>query len=302
MSLPSNPKSLQSMTGFARSEGTSGRNRFAWELRSVNGKGLDMRLRLPSGVDRLEQDVRKRISERFSRGNLQVALSLSTDDAKVEAVLNRNALAAVMALRAELGDLVDPAPLRLDTLLGIRGLVEIREAEDDEQAVTARDAAILNCLGDALFKLEEMREHEGSALRDILTRHVDRIAELTTLVEKDPSRSPEEIAKKLSTQLAALMAEAPTLDRNRLYGEAALLATRADLREEIDRLKAHVVVARELLQTGGPAGRRLDFLAQEFNRESNTICSKSNAAAVTAAGLELKVVIDQFREQVQNLE
>ncbi len=302
MSLPSNPKSLQSMTGFARSEGTSGRNRFAWELRSVNGKGLDMRLRLPSGVDRLEQDVRKRISERFSRGNLQVALSLSTDDAKVEAVLNRDALAAVMALRAELGDLVDPAPLRLDTLLGIRGLVEIREAEDDEQAVTARDAAILNCLGDALFKLEEMREHEGSALRDILTRHVDRIAELTTLVEKDPSRSPEEIAKKLSTQLAALMAEAPTLDRDRLYGEAALLATRADLREEIDRLKAHVVAARELLQTGGPAGRRLDFLAQEFNRESNTICSKSNAAAVTAAGLELKVVIDQFREQVQNLE
>ncbi|MBD8663637.1 YicC family protein [Rhizobium sp. CFBP 8752] len=290
------------MTGFARSEGTSGRNRFAWELRSVNGKGLDMRLRLPSGVDRLEQDVRKRISERFSRGNLQVALSLSTDDAKVEAVLNRDALAAVMALRAELGDLVDPAPLRLDTLLGIRGLVEIREAEDDEQAVTARDAAILNCLGDALFKLEEMREHEGSALRDILTRHVDRIAELTTLVEKDPSRSLEEIAKKLSTQLAALMAEAPTLDRDRLYGEAALLATRADLREEIDRLKAHVVAARELLQTGGPAGRRLDFLAQEFNRESNTICSKSNAAAVTAAGLELKVVIDQFREQVQNLE
>ncbi len=302
MSLPSNPKSLQSMTGFARSEGTSGRNRFAWELRSVNGKGLDMRLRLPSGVDRLEQDVRKRISERFSRGNLQVALSLSTDDAKVEAVLNRDALAAVMALRAELGDLVDQAPLRLDTLLGIRGLVEIREAEDDEQAVTARDAAILNCLGDALFKLEEMREHEGSALRDILTRHVDRIAELTTLVEKDPSRSPEDIAKKLSTQLAALMAEAPTLDRDRLYGEAALLATRADLREEIDRLKAHVVAARELLQTGGPAGRRLDFLAQEFNRESNTICSKSNAAAVTAAGLELKVVIDQFREQVQNLE
>ena len=302
MSLPSNPKSLQSMTGFARSEGTSGRNRFAWELRSVNGKGLDMRLRLPSGLDRLEQDVRKRISERFSRGNLQVALSLSTDDAKVEAVLNRDALAAVMALRAELGDLVDSAPLRLDTLLGIRGLVEIREAEDDEQAVTARDAAILNCLGDALFKLEEMREHEGSALRDILTRHVDRIAELTTLVEKDPSRSPEEIAKKLSTQLAALMAEAPTLDRDRLYGEAALLATRADLREEIDRLRAHVVAARELLQTGGPAGRRLDFLAQEFNRESNTICSKSNAAAVTAAGLELKVVIDQFREQVQNLE
>jgi uncharacterized protein (TIGR00255 family) len=302
MSLPSNPKSLQSMTGFARSEGSSGRHRFAWELRSVNGKGLDMRLRLPSGLERLEQEVRKLISERFSRGNLQVALSLSTDDAKVEAVLNRDALAAVMALRAELGDLVDPAPLRLDTLLGIRGLVEIREAADDEETVIARDADIMDCLGDALTRLVEMREHEGSALRDMLSRHVDRIAELTAMVENDPSRSPEEIARRLSLQLEALMMEAPTLDRDRLHGEAALLATRADLREEIDRLVAHVAAARELLSKGGPAGRRLDFLAQEFNRESNTICSKSNAAAVTATGLELKVVIDQFREQVQNLE
>ncbi|MGK9050013.1 YicC/YloC family endoribonuclease [Neorhizobium petrolearium] len=293
---------LQSMTGFARSEGSSGRNRFAWELRSVNGKGLDIRLRLPSGLERLEPDVRRLISEKFSRGNLQATLSLTVTETKVEAVLNREALAAVLALREELGDLVDPSPLRLDTLLGIRGLVDIREPEEDEEAIAARDAAILAGLTEALVRLGRMREGEGAALAAVLKGQVARIAELAEVVEADPSRQPEEIAKRLSLQLAALLQEAPTLDRDRLHAEAALLATKADLREEIDRLRAHVAAAGELIDKGGPVGRRLDFLAQEFNRESNTICSKSNSAAVTAAGIELKVVIDQFREQVQNLE
>ncbi|WP_105431962.1 YicC/YloC family endoribonuclease [Neorhizobium sp. T6_25] len=293
---------LQSMTGFARSEGTSGRNRYAWELRSVNGKGLDIRLRLPPGLERLEPDVRRVISEKFSRGNLQATLTLTVAETKVEAVLNRDALAAVMALRAELGDLVDPSPLRLDTLMGIRGLVDIREAEEDEDTVAARDTAILASLDEAIGHLQRMREGEGTALAAVLKGQVARIAELAQVVETDPSRTPEEIARKLSFQLAALLQEAPTLDRDRLHAEAALLATKADLREEIDRLKAHVAAAGELIDKGGPVGRRLDFLAQEFNRESNTICSKSNSAAVTSAGIELKVVIDQFREQVQNLE
>lgn len=293
---------LQSMTGFARSEGTSGRNRYAWELRSVNGKGLDIRLRLPPGLERLEPDVRRLITEKFSRGNLQATLTLTVAETKVEAVLNRDALAAVLALRAELGDLVDPSPLRLDTLMGIRGLVDIREAEEDEETVAARDAAILASLDEAIGHLQRMREGEGTALAAVLKSQVARIAELAQVVEADPSRTPEEIARKLSFQLAALLQEAPTLDRDRLHAEAALLATKADLREEIDRLKAHVAAANELIDKGGPVGRRLDFLAQEFNRESNTICSKSNSAAVTSAGIELKVVIDQFREQVQNLE
>jgi uncharacterized protein (TIGR00255 family) len=293
---------LQSMTGFARAEGLSGRNRFVWELRSVNGKGLDMRLRLPPGLERLEPDVRRLIGERFSRGNLQVSLSLTVTEPAVEAVLNRDALNAVLALRRELGDLVDPAPLRLDTLLGIRGLVEMREAEDSEEAVAARDEAVLSSLNDALAGLETMRRREGEALLAILKGHVARIAELTQVVEADPSRTPEEIGRRLAAQLQALLQDNPGLDRDRLHAEAALLATRSDLREEIDRLKAHVAAAHELLDQGGPVGRRLDFLAQEFNRESNTICSKSNSAAVTAAGIELKVVIDQFREQVQNLE
>jgi len=293
---------LQSMTGFARSEGSSGRNRFAWELRSVNGKGLDVRLRLPPGLERLEPEVRRMISEKFSRGNLQASLNLTITETKVEAVLNRDALAAILALRSELGELVDPSPLRLDTLMGIRGLVDIREPEEDEAAIAARDTGILLCLEEALVHLQRMREGEGAALGAVLQGHVARIAELTGIVESDPSRSPEEIARRLSVQLAALLQEASSLDRDRLHAEAALLATKADLREEVDRLKAHVAAAGELIAKGGPVGRRLDFLAQEFNRESNTICSKSNAAAVTAAGIELKVVIDQFREQVQNLE
>jgi len=293
---------LQSMTGFARAEGSSGRTRFVWELRSVNGKGLDVRLRLPAGMERLEQDVRQRVGERLSRGNLQVGLSVAVTEAAIEAVLNRAALSAVLALREELGDLVDRGPLKLDTLLGIRGLVDIREAAEDEDAVAARDAAILESLGQALSRLEDMRRSEGDALKTVLLGQIARIAELTAVVENDPSRSPEEIGRRLMAQLAALLQDGATLDRDRLYAEAALLATRSDLREEIDRLKAHVAAARELLDKGGPVGRRLDFLAQEFNRESNTVCSKSNSAAVTAAGIELKVVIDQFREQVQNLE
>jgi len=293
---------LQSMTGFARSEGVSGRSRFVWELRSVNGKGLDVRLRLPPGLERLEQDVRKLAGESLSRGNIQASLSLSVDETRMEAVVNRDALAAVLALRHELGDVIDPSPLRLDTLISIRGLVDIREQEDGEDAILARHAAILSGLSTALANLKRMRETEGAALRAVLAAHVARIAELTHIVETDPSRSPEEIARRLNLQLDQIMQDKAGLDRDRLYAEVALLATKADLREEVDRLKAHVAAVGELLEKGGPIGRKLDFLAQEFNRESNTICSKSNSAAVTAAGIELKVVIDQFREQVQNLE
>ncbi len=294
---------LQSMTGFARVEGSSGRYRWAWELRSVNGKGLDLRTRLPQGHEGLEADIRRLAGERLTRGNIQIGLTVTVSENKVEAVLNRDALAAVLALRDELGpEVLDPAPLKLDTLLSIRGLVDMREATDDADAIAARDADILGGLERAISALADMRTTEGAALRRILEDHILRIEDLALQIEADPSRYPDEIARRLEAQLAALMDTTSGLDRDRLHQEIALIATKADLREEIDRLKAHVTAARELLATGGPVGRKLDFLAQEFNRESNTICSKSNAVAVTAAGIELKVVIDQFREQVQNLE
>ncbi|MHA7970503.1 YicC/YloC family endoribonuclease [Rhizobium sp. CAU 1783] len=294
---------LQSMTGFARSEGTSGRHRWAWELRSVNGKGLDIRIRLPQGMEHFEADVRRSLGQYVTRGNLQVALTVQTSENRVEAVLNRDALDAVLKLRDELGgDLVDPAPLRLDALLSIRGLVEFKEAVDDSEAVARRDADIVSGLETAVHALCDMRRIEGDALFRLLSDQITRIEELALQVEADPSRQPEEIARKLENQIAVLLDGSAKLDRDRLHAEVALLATRADLREEIDRLKAHVAAARDLLTLGGPIGRKLDFIAQEFNRESNTICSKSNAVAVTSAGIELKVVIDQFREQVQNLE
>ncbi|MDX3927268.1 MAG: YicC family protein [Shinella sp.] len=294
--------SLQSMTGFARSEGTSGRTRWVWELRSVNGKGLDLRIRLPQGYERLEPDVRELAARSFSRGNMQIGLTVSTSEAQMEAVVNRDALAAVLALREQLADVIDPAPPKLDTLLSLRGVVDFREAEESPEERESRDGEIAAGLQSAVESLRAMRAREGEALKELLLAHVARMEELVAAVENDPSRTLPAIAEKLSAQVSALMQAGPALDRDRLHQEAALLATRADVREEIDRLTAHIRAARELIAAGGPVGRKLDFLAQEFNRESNTICSKSNAPGITAAGIELKVVIDQFREQIQNLE
>lgn len=293
--------SLQSMTGFARSEGEYEGHRFAWELRSVNGKGLDLRLRLPTGLEHLEADIRKVAGELLTRGNVQAGLSISSAESRLVAVVNRDALAAVLALRTELGELVDPAPLRLDTLLSIRGLVDFRDADESAEVLAGRDKAVLAAFSAALTSLAAMRRTEGAALRDILSGHIDRIAVLVEQIAADPSRSPAEISARIAAQLASI-GNISGIDRDRLHLEVALIATKADIREELDRLGAHVAAARDLLEKGGPVGRKLDFLAQEFNREANTICSKSNAAAVTAAGLELKVSIDQFREQVQNLE
>ncbi|MGV1917006.1 YicC/YloC family endoribonuclease [uncultured Agrobacterium sp.] len=293
---------LQSMTGFARSEGTSGRYRWAWELRSVNGKGLDLRLRLPSGMEALETAFRDIASQSLSRGNIQAGLSLSAFETKLEAVVNRDALDAVLALKQELGSAISDAPLSFDTLLSVRGLVEFREPVETEEVQSARNADIVAGFSAAVAALRSMREREGTSLYALLSTHIDRIEQLTSVINADPSRQPEHIRARLEAQIALIGDGTSGLDRERLYAEAALLATKADLREEIDRLTSHVSAARELLATGGPVGRKLDFLAQEFNRESNTICSKSNASAVTAAGIELKVVIDQFREQVQNLE
>jgi uncharacterized protein (TIGR00255 family) len=290
------------MTGFARLDGQSGRYQWAWELRSVNGKGLDVRLRLPAGFERLEPDARRIMAVYFARGNIQATLTLQVGEARVQAEINHAALDAVLLLRDELAGLIDPAPVKLDTLLGIRGIVDFKDVSDAPEVMEALDQDILRGLDTVAVAMRGMREAEGTALDTVLRTQINAIERLTALVEDDPSRSPDQIRARLEAQIALIMDAAGGLDRERLHAEVALLATRADIREEIDRLKAHVAAARDLLAKGGPVGRKLDFLAQEFNRESNTICSKSNSAAVTAAGIELKVVIDQFREQVQNLE
>ena len=293
---------LQSMTGFARLDGQSGRYQWAWELRSVNGKGLDVKLRLPGGFERLEVEARRLIGSLFSRGNIQASLNLTALEARVEATVNQTILDAVLALQTQLAGTIDQAPLRLDTLLSIRGVLEFKDVGDDPAALVRIDQDLLSGLEQAAAAMQSMRQAEGAALAIVLNAQVDTIARLAELIEADPSRSAEMIRSKLEAQIAALLQAPGNLDRDRLHAEVALLATKADIREELDRLASHVQAARELLQAGGPVGRKLDFMAQEFNRESNTICSKSNSAAVTAAGIELKVVIDQFREQVQNLE
>jgi uncharacterized protein (TIGR00255 family) len=293
---------LQSMTGFARREGASGNFRWAWELRSVNGKSLDLRLRLPPGHERYEPEIRRLCAAAFRRGNIQISLSVASEAATAQPMVNEEALAAVLAVIDRLKDRVDAEPPRLDGLLNIRGILEFREPEIEPDVVAARDAECLKTLSEAIADLQMMREGEGTALGAVIAGQLDAVEKLVGIVEADPSRSADAIRERLSGQVALLLENSQGLDPARLNMEAALLATKADLREEIDRLHAHIAATRQLIAEGGPIGRRLDFLAQEFNRETNTICSKSNAAAVTAAGLELKVVIDQFREQIQNLE
>jgi uncharacterized protein (TIGR00255 family) len=194
------------------------------------------------------------------------------------------------------------APASADGLLALRGVLDIPEVAETEEARASVDAAVLGVLDLALAGLEQARLAEGAALGTVLSAHIDTIEVLVLKAEADPSRDPAAIRARMAEQVALLMDASANLDENRLHQEAAFLATKADIREEIDRLKTHVASGRALLDGGGAVGRKLDFLAQEFNRESNTLCSKSNAATVTAIGLELKAVVDQFREQVQNLE
>ncbi|MCB8836014.1 YicC/YloC family endoribonuclease [Aurantimonas sp. VKM B-3413] len=293
---------VQSMTGFARHEGSSQEGGFLWELRSVNGKGLDLRLRLPQGLEALEPDLRRLAAGALGRGNIQASLQFRRADRVSSLVVNENMLQKVLALSNQLVADGHAGPPAADGILAIKGIIETGEDTDDPEMLAARSAAVLAGFREAIERLAEARRTEGQALAEILAARLREISGLVDRAERDPARSTETIRTRLRDQVAALIGADDRLDEGRLHQEAALLATRADIREELDRLRAHVEAATSLLREGGPIGRRLEFLSQEFHRESNTICSKSNAASLTAIGLELKVVVDQFREQVQNLE
>jgi uncharacterized protein (TIGR00255 family) len=290
--------SVESMTGFARHTAIAGRVTIVWELKSVNGKALDLRLRFPSGWERLEPVARQLFQSAFSRGNIQAGLALDAGDAGEQLVINETVLKQFELLSADLSARLGLAPPTVADVLSLPGILQRSEAAADE----ALEPAILQSLGKALSALKQARQTEGAALQAILLRHVDAIEALTLKAETDPARQPDAIRARIADNIAALLGAAPALDQDRLASEALFIASRADIREEIDRLKTHVKSARQLLAQDGAAGRKLDFLAQEFNREANTLCSKSNAASVTAVGLELKAAVDQFREQVQNLE
>ncbi|MEC9343188.1 MAG: YicC/YloC family endoribonuclease [Pseudomonadota bacterium] len=301
---------FQSMTGFARSEGRveteTGTGhvsvaRWVWEIRSVNAKSLDMRLRLPPGFEEIEPECRKAIAGKLTRGSVQAGLRVDQEQGAELPVINHAALEAVLAAVESLRTRLGSPPPAAEAILALRGVIEPGGAWESDETRSECRRAVLAGLDDALTRLVAARADEGGKIVRVLAGQVDRIAALTQAVEVDPSRSPEAIGERIAAQLEPLL-DRSELDPQRLHQEAAILATRADLREEIDRLHAHVQAARDLLSTGAPVGRRLDFLAQEFNRECNTVCSKSNAASVTTLGLEMKLVIDQFREQVQNLE
>lgn len=290
------------MTGFGRAAGTAGVWTYQWELRSVNGKGLDVRLRVPSGMDALEQQVRNLAAGMLKRGNVQVSLQLSCEEPSVELRINPNALFAAVEAAQQVSDAMGD-PVSADAVLAMRGVVEAVSVEADPEAIEARDEQLLQAAAAALEALVANRREEGRRLAAVVTAQLDRIEALTAEASANPSRTPEAIRAKLAQQVERLSGASPALDPDRLHQEAMLLAVKADIQEELDRLASHVEAARELLAANGePVGRKFDFLAQEFNREANTLCSKSADAALTRTGLELKNTIDQLREQVQNIE
>jgi uncharacterized protein (TIGR00255 family) len=293
---------LSSMTGFARSHGASGPYAFEWELKSVNAKGFDLRLRLPPGWDELEAIARKRAAALLARGTVYANLNVRRANALAAVRINEEVLGSVLKAASQLAGKIDAVAPSIDGLLGIKGVIEVVEPESDEEEDKAAMAAAAAAFDKALADLVAMRQREGVALGQILSQRMDEVEALAKQAEAAPGRKPEAIKARLAEQIAALLETSDRFDADRLNQEALLIAARADIREELDRIASHVAQARELIGKGGPIGRRLDFLAQEFHREANTCCSKSNDVELTNTGLEMKNVIEQFREQVQNLE
>ena len=293
---------LASMTGFARSQGSAGNYQWAWELKSVNGKGLDLRLRLPQGWDAIEVPARASAARQLARGSISATLNVERNGAHPSVRVNEEVLASLLDTFRKIAKRVDASPPSLDGILGLKGVMEIAEAEEGAAQRGEAETAVAAGFEKALSDLVVARRNEGEVLARVLETRLAEIALLTAAAEGSPARTPEAIRARLAEQVKSIVATGEKFDPERLHQEAVLLAAKVDIREELDRLKAHVDAARKLLTEGGPVGRKLDFLAQELNRESNTLCAKSNDVSLTAIGLDLKTAVDQFREQVQNLE
>ncbi len=293
---------LSSMTGFARSHGASGPYVFEWELKSVNAKGFDLRLRMPQGWDELEAFAKKRAAELLARGTVYANLTVKRANALSTVRINEDVLASVVKVAGQLASRIDAVAPSIDGLLAIKGVIEVVEPESDEEEDKVARAAAAQAFEKALTELVAMRQREGTALGQILSQRMDEVETLAKKAEAAPGRKPEAIRARLAEQVAALLDTSDRFDADRLNQEALLIAARGDIREELDRIASHIAQTRELIGKGGSIGRRLDFLAQEFHREVNTCCSKSNDIELTNTGLEMKNVVEQFREQVQNLE
>jgi uncharacterized protein (TIGR00255 family) len=290
------------MTGFARVEGRSDGVAWSWELRSVNGKALDLRIRLPAGYDELETPLKTLLSEAVKRGSVNATLTLNEQSKPVALKINEAVLAQVLELMQSLEGRLDAAPPRLDGVLGIRGVVELAEEAVSPELRQARLAAMTASFEAAVAALGAARAAEGERLHIVLAGKLAEIEATLAEAERSAAAQPEAMRTRFQRQLAQLLENLPALSEDRLAQELALLIARADVREELDRLGAHIAQARDLLREGVNVGRRLDFLCQEFNREANTICSKSADLGLTRLGLALKAAVEQLREQVQNIE
>jgi uncharacterized protein (TIGR00255 family) len=274
-------------------------------LKSVNGRNLDIRCRLPGGYDALETVARSSAAEILKRGNVNASLTVNIQDKTGTFRVNEAALAQIEKLVEGLRTRLDAAPPRLDGLLALRGILEVDEPMPSPEVIEQRMQALQQSLIEALQQLQVMRRIEGARLQTLVEGHLDEIERLCGVAGEIAATQPESLRKRLAEQLTELLSAAATpaaLSEDRLAQEVALLATKADVREELDRLAAHVQAVRDLLKSGGSIGRKLDFLCQEFNREANTLCSKAADLALTTIGIDLKATIEQLREQIQNIE
>jgi uncharacterized protein (TIGR00255 family) len=293
---------LSSMTGFARSHGTSGVYAWAWEIKSVNAKGLDLRIRTPAGWDAVDVAARARVTEALARGTVYATLTVDRQGVASAIKINEQVLDAVMATLRSLEGKIDATPPSLDGILNLKGVIEISDTDVGEEDRRAAETDIMGGFIEALRQLNDMRKREGATLGQLLAARLTEMAALGKRADAAPGRRPVAIRARLVEQVATLLDASDRFDPDRLHQEAILIATKADVREELDRLASHIGQAEKLIAQGGPVGRRLDFLSQELNREVNTLCAKANDVELTNIGLELKNVVEQFREQVQNLE
>ena len=293
----------QSMTGYARVEGVEGVVAWTWEAKSVNGRGLEIRCRLPAGHDALEIPAREAVAKRFKRGSINLALTVRHQTGGSALSVNEGRLARLVEIALELQRRhPDLRPAGIDGLMSLRGVLESGDSEDAAAAPAAAVAPMLASLDRALGALTEARAGEGGRLEAALNARLDEIGAYVDRAAALVSVAPAARRERLRQQVQALVDAVPALAEDRLMAEAALLAVKGDVAEEIERLRSHVTAARGMLSGAEAMGRRLDFLCQEFNREANTLCAKASDLALTAIGLELKASIEQFREQVQNVE
>jgi uncharacterized protein (TIGR00255 family) len=294
--------SIASMTGFARAEGAVGDFGWTWELKSVNGRNLDVRCRFPSGYEHLDAFVRGRAAETVKRGNLAVTLTVDDAASQGKLTVNREALQQILGVISEFGGQIAAEPPRLDGILALKGVLDVELPKIDEAEGARRSEALQRGFAQAIDGLAEMRRVEGKRLTDLIGAHLNEIERLCRTAAQNAGAQPLAIRQRVEKEFAELLQGLTPLNEERLAQEAAVLAGKADVREELDRLAAHVAAARDLVAKGGAVGRKLDFLCQEFNREANTLCSKSADIGLTTIGIELKAAIEQLREQIQNIE